>query len=97
MRGYYNWIRPPISDLTKVESTKHINQPIDINNKTLRRLVSHLDILSLGPIDVMDILGLSHSHDTEKRASRNPKSLSQAFLPATKEQICQCYANDFGI
>jgi len=74
-----------LCDLKKVQSMEHINQPIHISNKTLGRHVNHLDIPSLGPPDVLDILGLIHSNVIGKISPRNPKSFSQACLPWTKD------------
>jgi len=60
-----------LCDLKEVESVEHINQPIHINNITLKRHASHSDILSLGPADVLNILGLTHPHDIGNRSSKN--------------------------
>ena len=64
---------------------KHINQPIHISNKTIKRHVIHSDIMSLGPIDVLDILSHIRSHDIGMKTSRNPNLLSQACLPVSRE------------
>ena len=86
-----------LRDLKEVESMKDINQPIHISDRIPRRHVNYSDILSLGPTDVLDILRLNLSHAIGVRASRNPKSLSQACLPASRDPIFQCYASDPGI
>ena len=74
-----------LCDLKEVELTEHINQPIQIINRTLRRHVSHSDILSLGPTDVLDILGLDRFPVIGKGATRNPMSFSQACPPTTRD------------
>ena len=86
-----------ICELKEVKSMEHINQPIHINNINLRRHVNHLDILSLGPTDVMYTLSHIHSHAIGMTTSKNPKSLSQAFLPLSRDPIFQCYASDLVI
>ena len=84
-------------DLKEVESMEHIKKPIHINNRTLRRHVIHSDILSLGPIDVLDILSLSRFRAIGMGGSGNTKFLSQACLPSSIDPICQFYNNIPGI
>ena len=64
---------------------KNINQPIHISNITLKRHVSHSNILPLGPTDVLILLTPGHSHSIGMRMSRNLESLSQAYVPASMD------------
>ena len=65
-----------LGDLKEVELTEHHIQSFNIINKTMKGQVSHSDILSLGPIVVLDNLRLNHSHAMGKGATRDIKSLS---------------------
>ena len=74
--------------LRKWNQGKHHTESSNMSFKILKRHVNQLENLFLGPTDVIDILGLSYSHPIGKGATRNPKSLSEAYLPATRDQNC---------
>lgn len=84
-------------DLKEVELMEHNNKPIHIKNKKIKRHVIHSDILSSSPTNILDILHLTRSHAIGMAVSINPKSLSQAYLPVSKDPNFQSYANDSGI
>lgn len=85
-----------LCDLKEVGSTEHYTQSPNVIKITLRRQVSHSYSLSLGPILVLYLLGHNCSHAMGKGTAKEPKSLSQACLPATRDQIFQLCASDPG-
>lgn len=74
-----------LCDLKEVESMEKSHTVIQHQLQNPQETCRHSYNLSLGPTNVLDILGLSRSHAIGKRASRNPKLLSQSCLPVTKD------------
>jgi len=73
----FNFLR----DLKEIESMKHISKPIDISKNNLWRHVSHSNILSMTPTDVLKFLSPGRSHAIGMTVSR-----SQSH---TQKPMCQ--------